>query len=116
VYAPALSRNLLTQLSIDAATRGYRLETREVSSNEASLRVDVTDAAVSGYDLIFVRRPSASVALTGALVRGGTVTRACSVQGESTSTTLYAFDRQLNAALRRALEDASAKLFQCLRL
>ena len=77
VYPQELSTGLETQLQLDAASRGYRLVRGKPAPGKGGLQlsVEVAEISLNGYDLLFVRRPSASVTLRGSLT--GARTRSC---------------------------------------
>jgi hypothetical protein len=118
VYTPHIERDIATHLAIEAATRRYKLRTELHGSTAQTphITVIVRELHVSGYDLIFVRRPSASVTLTGILELPKQSPRRCEAHVESAATTRFAFSTELNTVLQEALTASSRELFDCLRL
>lgn len=116
IYTPHATKAIATALSIDGASKGYKLVPQSTSRNPLALRITVLDLSVSGFDLLFLRRPSASITLKGELESNGALLRGCEVQATESRTKAYAFEQELNGVLWMAIQSASAKLFSCLRL
>lgn len=117
VYVPSLERDTLMELSVACGMRGYRCESgKPSSSTRRSLSIMLRDVSVNGYDLLVVRKPTASVTLAGTLTQDGVVTRSCEESVSATNTSHYAFNAELQHALGEALLQASYKLLDCLGL
>jgi hypothetical protein len=118
LYAPHIERDVTTHLAIEAATRRYKLEPdmRDVTARYPRLTVTVSDLRISGYDLIFVRRPSASITLTGILELPNRPLRRCEAHADQTTTSRFAFSTELNMALQETLRTSTRELFDCLGL
>lgn len=118
VYAPHIERDVTTHLAIEAAMRRYKLEpdTRGDTADYPHLTVTVSDLHISGYDLIFVRRPSASITLTGILELPNRPLRRCEIHSENATTTKFAFSTELNMVLQESLRTSTRELFDCLGL
>ncbi len=118
VYVPHIERDVATHLAIEAAMRRYKLQQHGNSSDVTCPRLTVTvsDLSISGYDAIFVRRPSASISLTGVLELPNRPQRRCEALAESVTTTRFAFSAELNKVLQEALQTSARTLFDCLGL
>lgn len=118
VYTPHIERDVTTHLAIEAATRRYKLQpdVRGDTSRPPHLTVTVSNLHLSGYDLIFVRRPSASITLTGILQLPNRAQRRCVAHAENAATTKFAFSTELNTVLQEALQTSTRELFDCLGL
>lgn len=117
VYTPHLKDDLTEALMLEGAFRSYNVQpTSPTRSISPHLTVTVTALTVSGYDLLAVRRPSASITLTGVLASLALPQREtrCVVSADATTTERFAFSAQLTNALTLALRDAAKKLFDCL--
>lgn len=115
VYAPSLLRDLIDGLTTAAASSGYSVDLLQ-PSQAASPRLEVvaSDITVSGYDLLVVRRPSASITLKGTLSSPAGVDRVCEVVGSETRTSRFAFTPELEEVLRESVDKATRKLLSCL--
>jgi hypothetical protein len=89
---------------------------RDVTARYPRLTVTVSDLRISGYDLIFVRRPSASITLTGILELPNRPLRRCEAHADQTTTSRFAFSTELNMALQETLRTSTRELFDCLGL
>lgn len=116
IYLPSLEGDTALQLSVACGMRGYRCSTNPSNVGQQTLAITVTDVNINGYDLLVVRKPTASVTLTGELRRGGEVVRSCEESSSATNTAHYAFNAELQHALGEALLQASYKLLDCLGL
>jgi hypothetical protein len=118
VYAPHIERDIATHLAIEAAARRYKLqpELGGTTTSYPHLTVNVSDLRISGYDLIFVRRPSASITLTGILELPNHPQRRCETHAEDAATTRFAFSTELNMVLQDVLRTSTRELFDCLGL
>jgi hypothetical protein len=117
VYTPSLPTDLLLQLSIAGGLRGYSFtQLRGESVPPLYVDIRITDASVNGYDLIFVRKPTASVALEARLFEHGALKKVCSISHSASDTAHYAFSTELQIALSEALLQSSYKLLDCLEI
>ncbi len=122
IYLPSLESDTAMQLSVACGMRGYRCSTNPSNASDPSnarqptLAITVTDVSINGYDLLFVRKPTASVTLAGEVRKGGEVVRSCEESSSATNTAHYAFNAELQHALGEALLQASYKLLDCLGL
>jgi hypothetical protein len=118
VYTPHLRYDLSEALMLEGALRGLDLvplsQTRTISPR---LTVTLTSRTVSGYDLLVVRRPAASVTLHGKLTQVASYRVEqlhCSATADSVDTTRFAFSAELTNALSHALRNAANTLLNCL--
>ena len=116
IYLPSLERDAAMELSVACGMRGYNCAKTPVPSGRRSLAIALKDLSVNGYDLLFVRKPTASVTLAGDLLQDGQVVRSCEESFSATNTAHYAFNAELQHALGEALLQASYKLLDCLGL
>lgn len=118
VYAPHLESLVRSQLTIQAGfgKHGLVAPTSASGMQRPRLVVSITDSDVNGYDLLFVRRPSASVTLLGQYHSPSGVVRECVAVGESSSFSAFAFEKELNHVLEQASERAAYDLVSCLGL
>ena len=114
VYTPTLTSDLRTQLSVACGMRGYRCSQEPTSSSERMLEITVQDLSVNGYDLLVVRKPTASVTLSAKLYDKGHLMRTCEESYTATNTAHYAFAAELQSALEESLLHGSYKLLDCL--
>lgn len=117
VYTPTLPSDLLLQLSIAGGMRGYSFSLLH-GDTTPPLYVDIriTKTSVNGYDLIFVRKPTASVSLEARLYEHGSLKRECSISHSASDAAHYAFSTELQVALSEALLQSSYKLLDCLEI
>lgn len=116
IYLPSLKNDLGMELSVACGMQGYRCAPLEPDTTRQTLAVTLTALSVNGYDLLFVRKPTASVTLSGELRRDGELVRSCEESSSATNTAHYAFNAELQHALGEALLQASYKLLDCLGL
>ena len=116
VYAPAVAKDLRTQLSVACGMRGYRCSEEPTTASGGMLEITIRDLTVNGYDLLVMRKPTASVTLAAKLYDKGQVTRACEESYTATNTAHYAFAAELQSALGESLLHASYKILDCLGL
>jgi hypothetical protein len=116
VFAPALATDLRTQLSVACGMRGYRCSDEPSSSSGRTVEITIRDLSVNGYDLLVMRKPTASVTLAAKLYDKGQVTRACEASYTATNTSHYAFAAELQNALGESLLHGSYQLLDCLGL
>ena len=105
VYTPTLTSDLRTQLSVACGMRG---------SSVRMLEITVQDLSVNGYDLVVVRKPTASVTLSAKLYEKEHLIRTCEESYTATNTAHYAFAAELQSALEESLLHGSYKLLDCL--
>jgi hypothetical protein len=113
IYDPNIERDAELQFSVAGSLRGYTF-THPSTSSPSSLKLSVISADLDGYDLLFVRKPTASVTLFAALSKNGSVVRECTETGVASDTAHYAFSVELQSALAEALLQASYKILDCL--
>ena len=116
VYAPTLQSDLRTQLSVACGMRGYRCSDEPTSPPKRMLEITIRDLRVNGYDLLVVRKPTASVIVEGKLFENGHLARSCEESYIATNTSHYAFEAELQNALGESLLHGSYKLLDCLGL
>ena len=116
VYAPAVATDLRTQLSVACGMRGYRCSEEPTPASARMLEITIRDLTVNGYDLLVMRKPTASVTMAAKLYEKGQVTRACEESYTATNTAHYAFAAELQNALGESLLHGSYKLLDCLGL
>lgn len=122
IYLPSLESDAAMQLSVACGMRGYRcshnnpLTPEPSNSRPQTLSISVTDVSINGYDLLVVRKPTASVTLAGELRRGTEVVRSCEESASATNTAHYAFNAELQHSVGESLLQASYKLLDCLGL
>jgi hypothetical protein len=80
------------------------------------LEITIRDLTVNGYDLLVVRKPTASVTMSARLFEDGKLARACEERYIATNTAHYAFAAELQNALSESLLHGSYKLLDCLGL
>jgi hypothetical protein len=128
VYTPYLPITVANMVRLEAGLRGVACipnqdepnRSRQQAKRRASnLTIVVDDLSVNGYDLIVIRKPSASITLTGYLSSGSAEapeqpTRQCSAAAEESFSSNYAFEDELNEALRRAIIRAAGMILDCL--
>jgi hypothetical protein len=78
------------------------------------LEITIQDLHVNGYDLLVVRKPTASVTISGKLFDKGQLVRSCEESYVATNTAHYAFAAELQNALGESLLHGSYKLLDCL--
>jgi hypothetical protein len=116
IYAPTLATDIRTQLSVACGMRGYRCSEEPTSASKRMLEITIRDLTVNGYDLLVVRKPTASVTMSARLFENGKLTRACEERYIATNTAHYAFAAELQNALSESLLHGSYKLLDCLGL
>jgi len=118
VYSPHIEREISTYLAIEAATRRYKLihEASGAVQPFPHLLVTVSELQISGYDLVVLRRPVASVKLTALLDMLDRSPRRCEITANSSRITQFAFSTELNQVLQEALASGVHELFDCLLL
>ncbi|MEN9845874.1 MAG: hypothetical protein RIS36_1021 [Pseudomonadota bacterium] len=114
VYNPTLTADLRTQLSVACGMRGYRCSEEPNASSARMLEVTVHDLSVNGYDLLVIRKPTASVTLSAKLFEKGDLIRTCQESYTATNTAHYAFAAELQNALGESLLHGIYKLLDCL--
>ena len=112
-----MGTDLELQLSIAAALRGYNLIRHQPPSPPPTrLEVSISSLTINGYDLLVVRKPTASVSIKGSLYRDNQLTRECEATSVASSAASYAFAGELQTAEAEVLLNASADLLNCLGL
>lgn len=114
VYTPTLTSDLRTQLSVACGMRGYRCSEEPTASSVRMLEITVQDLRVNGYDLLVVRKPTASVTLSAKLYEKGQLMRTCEESYTATNTAHYALAAELQSALGESLLHGSYKILDCL--
>ncbi|MEY4667655.1 MAG: hypothetical protein RL518_354 [Pseudomonadota bacterium] len=114
IHVPTLATDLRTQLSVACGVRGYRCSEEPTPTSKRVLEITIRDLSVNGYDLVVVRKPTASVTLSGQIFESGRLVRACEDHYTATNTAHYAFAGELQNALGEALLHGSYKLLDCL--
>jgi hypothetical protein len=116
IYVPTLTTDIRTQLSVACGIRGYRCSEEPTSTSKRMLEITIRDLTVNGYDLLVVRKPTASVTMSARLFEDGKLARACEERYIATNTAHYAFAAELQNALSESLLHGSYKLLDCLGL
>ncbi len=117
VYPDSLREIVSTTLATHAGLAHCGLTTSQEHSRELPrFEVAITSASVNGYDLIVVRRPSASVSLEGTLLGPDGTAKRCQAEGSFSEFSRFAFAEQLEAALEQASTRAALMLLSCLGL
>lgn len=117
VFPDELQQLVTTKVTTHAGFAGYGLLSRLPAGTPLPrLEVSIEAASVNGYDLLVTRRPSASVTLRGRLFTRDATTRDCETSGSHSEFSRFAFARDLQAALERAVDAASKELVLCLGL
>jgi hypothetical protein len=118
VYHPHLSQLLRSSLTTQAGFNRYGLLTP--TTNEGMtvprLMVTVSSASIQGWDLLIIRRPSASITLSGEFHPARGVVRTCTVTGDESKLSPFAFENELNEVLEGASTNAAHALIKCLGL
>ncbi len=114
VYTPSLEADLRTQLSVACGMRGFRCSKEPSPTSTRVLEITIQDLHVNGYDLLVVRKPTASVTISGKLFDKGQLVRSCEESYVATNTAHYAFAAELQNALGESLLHGSYKLLDCL--
>ena len=116
VYAPHLESLVRSKLTIQAGygKHGLVAPTSASGMQRPRLVVTIADSDVNGYDLLFVRRPTAAVTLLGHYHTSSGIVHECIGTGSASSFSLFAFERDLNHALEQASERAAHDLISCL--
>lgn len=123
VSVPHLEREANTLVASAAARRGWKVQPRQLddsgvlstpAESAPVLRVTITELSLSGYDLLFVRRPYASVEVQGTFQRGAAPARRCEVSHQTGSMERFAFGPELSRTLEAALRTSFEELLRCL--
>jgi hypothetical protein len=80
------------------------------------LLVNIRSLSVNGWDLLIIRRPSASIALVAEYYAPTGIAHSCEVTGSHSKLSPFAFERDLNEVLQHASDDAATQLIACLHL
>jgi hypothetical protein len=121
VFVQSASDAVVAKLQLHAGQAGIGLHqnltvNRSTSEKTPRLEVSVISISVNGYDLIFFRRPSASISLRATLFTEDNAPRICEASGQHSEFSRFAFARELNEALGLATDLAAQKLLTCLGL
>lgn len=118
VYDYHLEQLLRSSLTAQAGFNRFGLLTPTTNAGMAvpRLMVTVTSASVQGWDLLVIRRPSASITLSGEYHPQRGVVRACEVTGNHSKLSPFAFESDLNEVLQGASTQAAHALIECLGL
>lgn len=128
VYTSDLTQSVDNLVRLEAGLRGVACTASSANTPHLArppkrgiptLTIVVDDLSVNGYDLLVLRRPSASITLTGYLTSGPPETLQqrtlqCSAVAEESFSSSYAFEDELNEALRRAIIRAAGMVLDCL--
>ncbi|NDC76950.1 MAG: universal stress protein [Chitinophagia bacterium] len=95
---------------------GARLEEHTLGKGEHVADAILSHLRENGYDLLVVRKPTASVSIKGSLYRDDQLTRECEATSVASSAASYAFAGELQTAEAEVLLNASADLLNCLGL
>lgn len=117
VFPDGLSQLVTSKLTTHAGFGKYGLlQTPLGSRPSARLEVEVREVEVQGYDLVVVRRPSASITLSATLHTTDGVSRACQTSGSYSEFARFAFVPDLENVLEQATDRAAQELIRCLGL
>lgn len=116
LYLHSLAEDTAMELSVACGMRGYRCTQEQQQPTRYTLSVTLRDVSVNGYDLIFIRKPTASVTIAANLMENGRVVRSCEESASASNTAHYAFNAELQHALGEALLQSSYKVLDCLGL
>jgi len=114
IYQPSLSSDAAMELSVACGMRGYHCSTNTQLGSKRRLSVELLDVTINGYDLLVVRKPTASVTMSAQLFEDNRVVRSCEESTTATNTAHYAFNAELQHAIGEALLQNSYKLLDCL--
>lgn len=114
IYLPSLSSDAAMELSVACGMRGYYCSTNTQPGSKRGLTVELLDVTINGYDLLVVRKPTASVTMSAQLFEDDRVVRSCEESTTATNTAHYAFNAELQHAVGEALLQNSYKLLDCL--
>jgi len=117
IYTPTLQDDLLLQLSVAGGMRGYAID-RVGETEERPLVVDIEikNLSVNGYDLLVVRKPTATISFVARMFEHGTLIRECPVEYTATDAAQFAFTTELQSALTEALLQSSYKMLDCFEI
>lgn len=117
VFPDDLANMLTDKLTLHAGLNRYGL-TKILPNTPLlpRLKVKIEDVSINGYDLIVVRRPSASITITGSLHTAKNTVKECSATGSASEYSRFAFTPHLNQVLERATDSAAQQLIACLGL
>lgn len=117
VYTPTLKRDLILQLSVAGGMRGYAIDdVEETESRPLLIEIDIHSLSVNGYDLLFIRKPTASISLTARMYEHGVLIRECPVQYSASDAAQFAFTTELQNALSEALLQSSYRILDCFEI
>ncbi len=117
VYTPTLREDLLLQLSVAAGMRGYAIaEVGESEERPLVVELDLKSLSVNGYDLLFVRKPTATISFMARMYERGEVIRECPIEYRATDAAQFAFTTELQNALTEALLQSSYQTLDCFEI
>jgi len=115
VFTEDLEAIVTSRLQFHAGSAGYGLTSSDKSPHtQPTIMVNISDATINGYDLLFIRRPSAYVTLEGTLFNHSGVVTGCVESGSYSELSKFAFESDLTRALESAADQAAQKLTKCL--
>lgn len=115
VFAESANQVVVARLQFHAAGADVGLYKASPDAKPANrLEVTVSSLDIDGYDLIFFRRPSARVALSGSRFSSKKRPQMCTAVGEHSEIKRFAFAPELNHSLSVATDIAARKLLACL--
>jgi hypothetical protein len=117
IYTPALEEDLLLQLSVASGMRGYAID-RVSESEERPLvvEIEIKSLSVNGYDLLVVRKPTATISLVARMFEHGALIRECPIEYTATDAAHFAFTTELQNALTESLLQSSYKMLDCFEI
>ena len=115
VFTEDLASIVTSRLQFHAGSAGYGLNpSDELPPTKARVIALISDATINGYDLLFIRRPSASVTMEGSLFNQSGLVTSCAENGNYSELSKFAFESDLIRALELAADQAAQKLTKCL--
>jgi hypothetical protein len=115
VFTENLEAIVTSRLQFHAGSAGYGLTPSDRSPHtRPGIIVNISGATINGYDLLFIRRPSASVTLEGTLFNRSGIVTGCVESGSYSDLSKFAFESDLTRALESAADQAAQKLSKCL--
>jgi hypothetical protein len=115
VFPDAARDIVVAKLQLHAGQAGLGLpENARAPIDRPHLEVAIRAISTDGYDLIVVRRPSASIKLYGTAYLPDQTTRVCEASGEHSEIKRFAFAADLTQVLSVAADMAAKRLLECL--
>jgi hypothetical protein len=115
VFTEDLEAIVASRLQFHAGRAGYGLiSSGNAPTDRPRLIVTISEATINGYDLLFIRRPSAFMVLEGTLVDQSGVVNRCAESGSYSELSKFAFADDLTRALESAADNAALRLTKCL--